>query len=590
MKKNLFDIIVLLSFLFVSFLLCLINYDLPGVYLDAVNPDYLAMQIIRPHAYDIKWVMPFFGIPILGQLYHGTVTMFFQLPFLLILRNGSVLLLHFINSLYGSISCFFLYLLLKKLHVNRFVALGVAAMLILSLSLNTIYRIQYYIKLPGIMFTLIAMFFLFRADEKHRKNILLTGLFSGLAFYSYFIYIFFVPSFIISITLIRKWEKKELLRNIFLYLVSFLTGSYLYVVGYLNIFLSTLSYSFGLQCFLSLSFFVLGYIFLGYVLYGIMKYDFSNRKKFITYFSIVVSVGVAFIITILINLSGIISAIKAQTDSLSITTNGSFYYRIQLLISYTIRIIGNQEAEQLLFQTEISKYPNVLFYVILSVSAINLVILTFKRDVAFAKSTIVVLMFIVSFYLCSLVLISRMGNQHFVPILFMLFLLLGVGVDNILYVFRNNNVKKYVGYSLSIILLITCLVFNTINLVSFHKELNRTGGLHYFSSAINDLAYDANKRYNEGEYDIYIFEKWGFIFGFNYLTSNRVECSTYLNYEAISSIIGADKVIIICCFEESDVDYYINKLDELNIDMERTITPWYGRSGELVFYSIEIRK
>src|SRR5437763_2902792 len=61
------------------------HLELPGLYMDAVNPDYLAVRVLNPHHAEIvEWVLPgnyLLGrrIPLLIALYHGSQTLWFGL-------------------------------------------------------------------------------------------------------------------------------------------------------------------------------------------------------------------------------------------------------------------------------------------------------------------------------------------------------------------------------------------------------------------------------------------------------------------------------------------------------------------------------
>src|SRR5262245_39192241 len=63
--------------------------DVPGVYMDAVNPDYMVVRLLNPAAKDLAvWILPgqlvFGKLPILAQLYQGALTYIFGLPFYLL--------------------------------------------------------------------------------------------------------------------------------------------------------------------------------------------------------------------------------------------------------------------------------------------------------------------------------------------------------------------------------------------------------------------------------------------------------------------------------------------------------------------------
>ena len=71
--------------------------EYPGLYLDSVNPDYLAVQILFPQIQNPSMIMPQTGFPMLGQLYHGTVTVWLQLLLIGLSGKASVFTLSLIH-------------------------------------------------------------------------------------------------------------------------------------------------------------------------------------------------------------------------------------------------------------------------------------------------------------------------------------------------------------------------------------------------------------------------------------------------------------------------------------------------------------
>jgi hypothetical protein len=70
------------------------HIKLPGLYMDAVDPDFLVVRILNPNGYEIPpWVLP--GnypaqrFPILTSLYRGTQQVWLGLPGFLILARPS---------------------------------------------------------------------------------------------------------------------------------------------------------------------------------------------------------------------------------------------------------------------------------------------------------------------------------------------------------------------------------------------------------------------------------------------------------------------------------------------------------------------
>lgn len=66
---------------------------LPGVYMDAVNPDYMAVLLLNRHPESIEpWLLPgnllFARAPILISFYHGSQQLWLGLPFFWLFGTG----------------------------------------------------------------------------------------------------------------------------------------------------------------------------------------------------------------------------------------------------------------------------------------------------------------------------------------------------------------------------------------------------------------------------------------------------------------------------------------------------------------------
>ena len=94
------------------------NITLPGVYMDAVNPDYLAVRLLHHGTEPIgAWLLPgnyLFGrAPILIAFYHGSLTTWFGLP-VFALFGTTVTGLRIAHALFGFAVLASLYALLAR--------------------------------------------------------------------------------------------------------------------------------------------------------------------------------------------------------------------------------------------------------------------------------------------------------------------------------------------------------------------------------------------------------------------------------------------------------------------------------------------
>lgn len=182
---------------------------------------------------------PYIGMPLLGQLYHGTVTVFLQTIVVGILGGASLFSLRLCNAVWCSFACTSMYLLLKKLQVKRSVILFCELCLIFSIPLFMILKTQYYIKVPGTAFTFSALLAYVCGKDKTDsfRYALLSGILAGLAFYSYFIYLFFVPAYL------YLYIRDKHIYSLFSFLGGFSIGCIGYLAGYSELLMCILGVS-----------------------------------------------------------------------------------------------------------------------------------------------------------------------------------------------------------------------------------------------------------------------------------------------------------------------------------------------------------
>lgn len=195
---------ILIGFIvFVPIILCGNN---PGLYLDAVNPDYISVQLAFPQTYQERWQVSW---PFLAQIYHGNVGVLFSYLVIKITGATSILQHHLLNGVYNYIIFIFLYAALKECGIREKICKGV---IIIGASMQSFFLLcftQFYIELPGSVFTMLAIYLLVHSVNKYgeitNRNLLCGSVLLGLAFYSYFNYFFFfIPFYCLLIFILRK--------------------------------------------------------------------------------------------------------------------------------------------------------------------------------------------------------------------------------------------------------------------------------------------------------------------------------------------------------------------------------------------------
>lgn len=183
---------------------------LPGVYMDAVNPDYMAVLLINRHAQPIEpWLLPgnlLFGkAPILISFYHGSQQLWLGLPFFWLYGTDvtGIRLTHAMFAL-GVLAA--LYALLARAGMKPWVAALACAALALDPGFSYAFRTQSYITMAPAAWLLFALYALLRAGAPSAQAgrwLFAAGVSYGLAVVGYFVYAFFLPALLYALHALR---------------------------------------------------------------------------------------------------------------------------------------------------------------------------------------------------------------------------------------------------------------------------------------------------------------------------------------------------------------------------------------------------
>ena len=239
------------------------HIKLPGLYLDAVNPDYLVIDVLHGHQDGSPiWILPgnlLFGrIPVLTQFYHGTQTIWADLP-LVALFGPSVSTLRESQALFGVAILVLLFFFLRRhaAGTRLWLAWFPAAALALDPVFVYAFRTQLYITLGPVAWLLAALLAGERAlrwpphPEPGARMpckpgwLLFAGFCYGFSIFGYFIYLFFAPVLLLAVLLAcgRRDPAQapslpmpsQLLRVLAWLGVGFSVGISGYLVGYLAV-------------------------------------------------------------------------------------------------------------------------------------------------------------------------------------------------------------------------------------------------------------------------------------------------------------------------------------------------------------------
>jgi hypothetical protein len=218
--------------------------DLPGVYMDAVNPDYLVVKILNPaHEPIIAWVL--YGnylsgdrLPVLVALYHGSQQFWLGLPLYWLFGTSveGIRLTHAVFAL-GVLAAFFY--VLRVAHVRAWIAVAAGVALAIDPSFSYAFRTQSTITVAPCAWLLLALALLplddIRDDARQRGRTFAAGVFLSLAAVGYFIHAFFAPAFAGFFALAHADSRRDRLRHTLCFAAGMIVGGLPYIAGYLLI-------------------------------------------------------------------------------------------------------------------------------------------------------------------------------------------------------------------------------------------------------------------------------------------------------------------------------------------------------------------
>jgi len=180
--------------------LVLFHADLPGIYMDAANPDFLAARWLH-HGHNPGAGIPSKLFPVLGSFYHGMQNAYLGVPFFAV-AGFSVTSLRLEQAVFGAMLLVALYHLTRRLTASRALALAVGLGLATELAFTASFRTQFYIVLGGAAWFVLSMLLALPAEPASRivrRRTFWSGVCFGLASYGYFVLSFFAPAMAVMV-------------------------------------------------------------------------------------------------------------------------------------------------------------------------------------------------------------------------------------------------------------------------------------------------------------------------------------------------------------------------------------------------------
>ena len=216
-------------------------FEQPGIYMDAINPDYLAARMLDPATQTTANMLPgnllWKRWPLLaGGLYHGSIHAYLTLPFLTVL-GGTVLSLRLSHLFLGVMVALAAGLFIWKITRSKLATTAAMLALVTDPGFIFSFRTQAYITTFPIVVVLYGLMQLFKPGERKRKQLFVAGLCVGAAIWGYFIYGFMIPGILLFIAIDMRSRPFGVARSLAVFLLGVGLGLLPYVIGYTSLFI-----------------------------------------------------------------------------------------------------------------------------------------------------------------------------------------------------------------------------------------------------------------------------------------------------------------------------------------------------------------
>lgn len=561
---------------------------LPGVYYDAVYPDYIAAVGAFPGIDNFTQITKHAGLPLLGNLYHGTLTAMVQFLVLKCTGTSNVYTLRMTNLFYIGIIGSILFLFTRKISRKTWIPLAGALVCVTAQSTLLFSRTQYYIMLPGVVFFLLSCCILsgrYCMDAYcPESKLLLAGIFQGIAFYAYFTFLFLAPASLLIIAVHEKRGRK--LQGSFIYLWGILLGSILYFFAYYDSFLVNVLEITAITRVLLFVGSAAILLALGLPALVIVSSKFRPYRQKIV--KIYLKTGICTAIPALAALVVFFclspGKLRSAASLFMQTAKRNTGEPLLLFWRLLYNLLTNDQLQDTIFGERLNDYGDIYWITCIVVTIVLCIMHYVNRktqQTAPAEKMILHLyLYLFGFYLCSLPIVKGMQPQHFVVCCFMMFFVILSGLCRIY-----DLAPKRSGIIIAAALLAAGLAINCQNNHIFLDTLEKSGGRGRYSSAYNDFACEAKSDLAKGN-KIYVFPEWGFYANFVYLTSNNCKAvrDADLDLKMLQNRLNSGDAIVFAANDDLLIDRLLQELS-YNSFAKRT---WLSKEGEQVFVSVEI--
>ena len=477
-----------------------------GLYMDAVNPDYVALHILYPEnvpawLYHDNMIEGLFGsryhFPILNSLYGINLPAYIYLVIGVIFGFGQ-LSLTLSHVFYGVIILVFCYYLFLKIS-NYNYKLSLIMLLLLSIFPSFVFawRTQFYLQLFPLLFFIPALVSILNDNFKNNsRKIFLTFILLGLASASYFIFVIYSVA-IIFMTLVNNSLVLSKLRVLKVSVCGFALGYSPFLLGHISI----------------------------------IRYE-----------------GIDGWMQQLTNM--------ANAYGLGTNTNNRFVHVFEMLTS----LCSGTNEIRVILGANTGLILGALFFLLSLVSCIGIAFFVVKKTNLLKKVDCtkinflskILLLCVLLHIIFGVVVGDSLGYQHYVMLTIIFFVI----------IFTNVVIhKQYPLFRFSAgISLLLLFMLSVHTLINDYKLLREKYGYGYYSVDVNRIAEFVND--NNVEDSVFIFPQWGYWMGTSIITSGKAKI--FNSYS--KDIVEANRNNIIYYLSCSDGDFH--RLNELQSEFE----------------------
>ncbi len=460
-KQNLNLMIVLALFITLS----LVYIEYPGMFLDAVNPEYMGLHLFHSDnvpvwAYSdnvlatlIEGTKEYSHLPLLNSLY-GTCFEAYAALIWGVLFGYGVFALRTLHIVYLLLALIGIYLLVKCVASTKLALLGV---LLLSLDPTFLFssRTQYYIQFFPCIFWAFGLFLLLDSFDKDEssKKIFWSAVLLGLSACCYFIFAFYFLAIFMVCIIIWKMLQKGVLNNCKKMILGFLLGYIPFIYAHI---------------------------------------------------SIIITQGV----------DGWIGALKGlETYGITQGQSASFFERGAHILQEMLSISGGSNIISMMTGKTIgSLYGQTIFILYITCFVLSIIIVK-KKNRIFKNAILICILdsiFLIHILL-AFIIGNSLGHQHFIMLLPIMYLTIILTVWECYLIvtgfIKTSEGRRRIQVIIKLVICV-CIMISGIKVGTGYFFIKETKGIGYYSEVINNISYYLESAVSDS--DIIISPQWGY--------------------------------------------------------------------------------